>query len=441
MSDHMNAMMERVKRIEKIHTAVQAFRAMHNKYDPPPEDNPDTPAKGDPKLTINDMGEKINTWKKLEVNILPSIKEQLTSLATSLDLLDLEEHPNPNPELTLEILSKLDESLESAVFLTKSFALESPVPDEKHDHHLEKSKLFRSSQLKANIKALIYTRIRRLLQCCQEFLGLCNLSIAVGDDPAAQQEASRSRQLINLYIFRAGDLIDKTIRWSRKSDWAIIHDDWLLVAGTFTQALEDLTTLANPMIDSPPELASLTINPTEEHDQIGLTNTRRARNDAMRKRLIEVIVSIMSLVKLARILVKKLSRMVPRKPIYELDTEMNSETIRRLRDAFDPMTPTFEVLGWDLQDIYMFNRLIAVTDLDSLHASVEKLLEAISKTLTGLDSNFFTSLYGAEHAPTKNDFLTWSLTLKELWETTAGRSLDLISSLKHELDQELGPEH
>ncbi|KNE86444.1 hypothetical protein PSTG_20195, partial [Puccinia striiformis f. sp. tritici PST-78] len=126
-----------------------------------------------PNLTIDEMGEKADLWEKLQSELLPSIRNQITALLTSLDLHDLEKHPSPDLDATLEILSNFDRTLETIVASTVSFALRSPLPDEQHDHRLKNLKSFRSSQLRLKIKSLIHSQIYSLFECCEELLTWC----------------------------------------------------------------------------------------------------------------------------------------------------------------------------------------------------------------------------------------------------------------------------
>ncbi|POW05349.1 hypothetical protein PSHT_10826 [Puccinia striiformis] len=310
--------------MQQLRIAAYAFARISHKYDQSLEGNTDTSGTmtRDQDVPIGDMGEKSKIWERIETQLLPSIREQITSLATSLNLQASEELPNPNLELALVILSKLDLNLENALSLTQSFALGSPVPDERHDHHLKKWKSFRCFRLTASIEGLIHISIRTLLQYCAEFLQWCNLPIAERVDPSAQQEACKLRQRIHFYTSDAGDCIEDTIQWSRKSDWAIIHKNWIGIADSFSKALQDLNVLTKPTIDPASDLANLTINPTEEHDRANIANTH-ARTQEMRKRLIEVMISTIPLAKLGRISVKKALKMIPKQPMYKLDTELN----------------------------------------------------------------------------------------------------------------------
>ncbi|KAI9609196.1 hypothetical protein KEM48_002902 [Puccinia striiformis f. sp. tritici PST-130] len=132
--------------------------------------------------------------------------------------------------------------------------------------------------------------------------------------------------------------------------------------------------------------------------------------------------------------------MIPKKPMYDLDTEINSETIQYLRRTFFPISRRLDDLVFHLQHIHLGHRVITVAILDSLREPLGILLVAISKTLTDLESHLIPSLNGVEPASTEKDFNTWSLALKELWVTTTLRSLDLISSLEVATDQQLAPE-
>ncbi|KAH9442001.1 hypothetical protein Pst134EB_028275 [Puccinia striiformis f. sp. tritici] len=63
---------------------------MTRRYDYPPED--DVLCEENPNPTIDDVSEKAELSEKSESNVLPSVKEQVTSLLTSLDLHDLRQY-------------------------------------------------------------------------------------------------------------------------------------------------------------------------------------------------------------------------------------------------------------------------------------------------------------------------------------------------------------
>ncbi|KAI7937574.1 hypothetical protein MJO29_014889 [Puccinia striiformis f. sp. tritici] len=405
---------------------------MNHKYDLPPEHNNPFCAI-DPNLTIDEMGEKADLWEKLQSELLPSIRNQITALLTSLDLHDLEKHPSPDLDATLEILSNFDRTLETIVASTVSFALRSPLPDEQHDHRLKNLKSFRSSQLRLKIKSLIHSQIYSLFECCEELLTWCGMSIGVNDASVTRQEASNSRQQIHRLIAHARDSIDNAIEWSRRSGWSIIREDWLWVARSFNEALEDLTELTNPATLSTLDLASLTNNVEEESDFVNITDLQTRRN-ATREKLVQVAKSTIPLVKLARILVNKALKIIPQKPIFELDTEISSDTIEQLRKAFSPITVNLSTLACHFQDIHRRHEGITIAARDYLRASVVGLSEAMY-SLTDLAFHHLPSLHGVKLDSPESDFNTWSLTFKQLWDNTVARSLHLISSFEVEPEE------
>ncbi|KNE87410.1 hypothetical protein PSTG_19205, partial [Puccinia striiformis f. sp. tritici PST-78] len=132
-------------------------------------------------------------------------------------------------------------------------------------------------------------------------------------------------------------LIHDTIVWSLLSDWAIIRREWLMTVDRLDEFLEDLTKQAHPSPGTTPDIARLTISPTDDHDQVeqALLQTRRT---AVIEQTAEVANSIIPLVKLARIFVNKLLKMIPHKLTFEPDTRINSETLGQLHAAFGSIT-------------------------------------------------------------------------------------------------------
>ncbi|POW22664.1 hypothetical protein PSHT_01087 [Puccinia striiformis] len=130
-------------------SVVRVIQTMNQKYEFPSDDLASGPT--DPDLTIEDMATKSEILKKLQCNLLPAIKEHVTSLSKSIFDVD-EEYPNPDVELTRGILSDLDQTLQATTDSILTLADGSPLPDEKHDHCLERLKTFRCSQLRLKIK-------------------------------------------------------------------------------------------------------------------------------------------------------------------------------------------------------------------------------------------------------------------------------------------------
>ncbi|KAI9611840.1 hypothetical protein KEM48_004347 [Puccinia striiformis f. sp. tritici PST-130] len=204
----------------------------------------------DPNLTIDDMGEKAKIWERLESNLLPSIEELLSSLLSALDLHDLDTHPSPDFILTRKILSNLDETLENTASLAISFSLRSPLPDGKHDHHMNHFKTFRSSQIRIDIWRLMGT-IFSVFRRGRDFLEFYAVSIVSLNDPEFAGGVKLKERSSYCDI----------IKWYRKPDWAILQEDWLMIVTSCNTSFEYCVKIFDRPSDPTPDLNNLTINP------------------------------------------------------------------------------------------------------------------------------------------------------------------------------------
>ncbi|KAI9625240.1 hypothetical protein H4Q26_016431 [Puccinia striiformis f. sp. tritici PST-130] len=390
------------------------------------------------KLTFEDMNEKGEIFKTLQSNLLPTIKEQITFMLTSLDTHNSEEEePNVDLELIVKILPDLDQTIQSIVSSAVSLTHGLPLPDEKHDHHLKHLKNFRCYQLRVRVEFIIGSRIRGLLDHWAQLMRCCTVSIIVTDPTLARKEASNGQKRIRTSTANGRDSIDEAIAWSRKSDWAIVQGDWLSIAGKLAEFLKDLTILAYSLLDSTPDLARLTIT-TDESD---LNVSVVARRKALREGTMDVVRSAMPLLKLARILVKQTLKMIPKKPIFDLDSKINSKTLTQIDNAFEPMTRALLALVHGLEVLrWTGNNNITSARRDKLRALVNDLKPTMKTTVTILASHLMPLLSGADHAAPEIDFEAWSLTLEQQWDKVINRLLDLVSSFEVAPDEGLEPD-
>ncbi|KAH9441989.1 hypothetical protein Pst134EB_028263 [Puccinia striiformis f. sp. tritici] len=434
-----------------MHTTVSVGRVlggMTQKYDVLGEDT--ASHEKDPNLTVDDMGEKAEIWQRLKSDLLPSIKVQATALLTSLDLHDLEKHPIPDLELTREVLSDLDQTLANTVCSTISFFVRSPLPDEKHDHRMKNFKAFRFSQLRLKIRALIRGSIRVLFESSRELLHLCILSLMTSSVSATWQEASDLREDIQMCIAHAGKSVHNTIHCYQKSDWAVIRDEWLIEVTSCNDLLEAIAdvinrsnhrAIANRASDSTPTLANLTINSADEANLIVGTPNPQNRREASRELMLDGIRTTISLVKLTRMCVKKALQMIPKKPVFELDTELNSEAIVRLQGAFGSITGKLSTHLHHQRCVNRRDGVVSIASRDRIYTSVKELSQELRSCLSDLESYLVPCLPGVDDASQTSDFSGWSLTIKQLYEQAVDRSLDLLSSLKFEPEQQVEQEN
>ncbi|KNE99850.1 hypothetical protein PSTG_06939 [Puccinia striiformis f. sp. tritici PST-78] len=428
-----NSAWELVERSHKIRSVVLVLEEMNRKYVFPLADV--TSGERDPNLTIEDMASKSEILKKLQCNLLPAIKEQITLLLKSLNDLD-EEYPQPDVALTLAILSDLDPILQATVASILTIADESPLPDKKHDHRLKNFKNFRCTQLRSKIELIVRAVAKHVLQCHGRFLKSCIMAILVTDPTLAWQEASESRQIISIMTADTLDSIDRTISWSLGSDWDIVRRDWLLAVGEINDLLVSFTEHANPSLDLTPDLARLTLGSTEEPDLLDRT-IFQTRRRAVMVLTAEVVASIITLVKLARILITKLLSMIPRKRNSEADTGINSETLQKFHNAFDSFTGHLMAIMCSVRFVQVkTGASLAVDFRDEVLTSLNRLTNTLETASTTVASHLMPLLHGAEYASHAGDFKAWSLTLEEAWDKVIARLLVRVSSFEVEPEQQ-----
>ncbi|KNE93933.1 hypothetical protein PSTG_12734 [Puccinia striiformis f. sp. tritici PST-78] len=423
-----------VKRSQEIFSVVSVFEDMNQKYEFPSADLTSGPT--DPDLTIEDMATKSEILKKLQSSLLPAIKEHITCLLKSVEDSE-EECPHPDVDLTLRILSDLDQTLKTTVSSTLTLTDGSPLPDGKHDHRLEKLKSFRCSQLRIKVDCIISSVAQSVLECYTTFMQSCAMAILVTDPARDWNQASKSKQDIRILTADVIDSIDDTIAWSLASDWAIVRGGWLMALGEIDSLLEHFMQHANPSLGLTADLARLTVSSTEESDLSDQTIAQTRRIAAM-ERTAEVVNFTIPLVKLARILVKKLLKMIPKKRKSEPDNDINSETLQLFHSAFESMI-------WPLRIIMSRVRLVQYREQATLTINfrdrVLKSLNDLKKTLetasTLVASRLMPLLHGVEYASPASDFKAWSLTLEEPWDIVLDRLLDFVSSLQVEPEQPL----
>ncbi|KNE91317.1 hypothetical protein PSTG_15247 [Puccinia striiformis f. sp. tritici PST-78] len=418
---------EGLARLDELSCVGVLLEEMMQKYDVPWED--DGLDERDPNLTIDDMGEKAKIWERLELNLLPSIEEQLSCLLSPLDLHDLDTRPSPDFILTRKILSNLDKTLENNASLAISFSLRSPLPDGKHDHHMKHFKTFRSSQIRMEIRRLMGT-IFSVFRRGRDFLEFYAVSIVSLNDPEVLQGVSNSRRDLPI-----GDII----KWYRKPDWAILQEDWLMIVTSCNTSFEYCVKIFDRPSDPTPDLNNLTINPAAVDLTVNDANIRTEGDASLREPLLGMTRLTITFVKLTRIWVKKALKMIPKGPVFELDTEINSETMKRLRNAFHCISGSLILLSQDLEQVYWRNRAISIAYRDSIHSSVLSLSEGMESCLSDLNP-YLVSSRSSDNNLIESDYEEWSLTLEQEWKKAVDRLSGLIVSLEIDPEQQPEPE-
>ncbi|KAI9625239.1 hypothetical protein H4Q26_016430 [Puccinia striiformis f. sp. tritici PST-130] len=421
-----------VARSEGMHSVAQVLQGMYQRYHLPLEDDLSVSCKTDPNLTIEEMAEKGEIVKNLLSNLLPSINEQIPSLVTSLDLDDLkEEHPVPDVQLALEILSNLDQTLKSILSSITSLTQESPRPDQKYDHRLQTLKVYRFSQLRSAILILVYIIIDRLAEFCRVSMRWHAVQILVTGPAQAWTQASKLKRGVHVVRDHGRNLIAETIAWHRKSDWAVIQGDWLHAAGTCDKQIENSTKLFNLSLKLISHLACLPRSSSEEPDMVAIIHTRRKSAIG---RMGEVARTAILLAKLTRTMARKVSQMIPRKPIFELDTEINSETLEQFRNAFESTIENLPILLGCLGKITWDQPTLTIPNRDEMVSSANGLAKSFNSTSTLFVSPLLDEI---EHSSPGIDFKAWRLSFGDSWDKVVDRLLYLVSSFEVEPEQQL----
>ncbi|KAI9605458.1 hypothetical protein KEM48_002156 [Puccinia striiformis f. sp. tritici PST-130] len=263
------------------------------------------------------------------------------------------------------------------------------------------------------------------------------MSMFASNDSTSLQDVLNSRKDLHTTIACVGDYIHDIVKLYRKSDWAILQEDWLMTVTSYDRSLGDFAYIFHHLSHPTPDLANLTINPVEQIElTVNDTNIQTRGDPSFRAPFMEMTRLTIIFVKLTRIWVKKALKMVPKRPVLERDTQINSETMKRLRNAFDCITGTLIVLSQDHGAVHHRNRAISIALRDSIRISVLSLSQDMRSCLSDLNSHLVPSR-PVGNTSIESDYEEWSLSLEQVWNKTVYQLLVLIPSLETDPDQQL----
>ncbi|KAA1129888.1 hypothetical protein PGTUg99_003717 [Puccinia graminis f. sp. tritici] len=382
----------RVRKASKSPAVVSALNGMTHSYNFSPDHI--APAVPDRNLTAQDMNQKAKILEELLSDLLPSINVQLNSLLSSLDLIDLDKNPDPDYVSTMEILSVLDQTLQSVVSSIVFLTLNSPLPDEKHDHGLKNLKIYRCSHLRNKVEALIVDIIsNRLFPTCASFVEFSALSTVCTQHHGVWNEVSRTREEIHMIVTDAQRTIKKTINWARKA--------------------------INPASQSIPE------------DDPTTTKNLNNENAAI-ELLAQLAKSTIPLLKLGRILVKRTLEWISKNLVFRIDAEVSSEALEQLRKVYKLIIVPLEDLGQLLGILQLRNRAINVENQPNIQRSVLNLTEAMNSCLVILDSYLLPFLDEDKDDSDKPHFESLFPTLRNLWDKASANLMGVALSFEFE---------
>ncbi|WAR54674.1 hypothetical protein PtB15_4B291 [Puccinia triticina] len=378
-------------------------------------------------LTIDDMDEKTELLDELESILLPLIKQQINSILHSLDLRDCEILPTPDFELTLEILSNLDQTLERTISSIERISLESPMPAETHDYHLKHCKEFRCSRLLWRIKAVVEGHLCELFRNFIQFIRVWELSDSRPESLEHRTKIFQKETEVLRITAHSDHSIDAIIALFRKSDLEIIQEEWLAAAESLDSVLEFLIMLSNCTIDSKKE---------------GIAGPADHRTNGQGAEIVGVAGLTIPLVKLARIFLNKLAKRTTEEYPFKLDTELNSETLNLLHQ--DPVSIA-ERLDQFVRTLWMIHkRNEPINNKDGIRTSLNGISKSLESTSLILAAHLTPLPHQSQWCSSEPHFKTWLLTLKNLWYRAMEHflnGLDCVGGGEYEQPRQQEPEH
>ncbi|KAA1098577.1 hypothetical protein PGT21_036606 [Puccinia graminis f. sp. tritici] len=379
----------------------------------------------DKNLTINDMGEKLKRLDELETSLLPSMEELIDQLLVALDIKGSSDYPGPQPDLdlTLEILSKLDKNLKRTVSSGVFLALESPLPDAEHDHHLDKAKIFRCTLLLHEIECLVVNQIYDLLVCCMSVVQWCESLSDCSEEALFQSEVLLSRREALMSATQCQHEIDRLIKFSQKSDLAILQMTWLPPAKLLNRVLVNFTHLTNPRFDSNPE----------PKRNFWIVEDRNQERAAPREEIAQVAKSTIPIIKLARILLGKLSRLSRKEVPFTLHSAIDSKSVNKLKSAQHAIAVQLDRIGLTLLKDHRTNEALEPI-FNQVHTVVKQISWIVEFHLVDIAFHLVPLphlLLNGVNSPTRHfraQFCPW----KQLWDVAVSRLLDFLCSIETE---------
>ncbi|KAA1102143.1 hypothetical protein PGT21_036300 [Puccinia graminis f. sp. tritici] len=399
----------------KTDLVVEALEYMDRKY----MFSSEREADADKHLTIDDMGEKLKRLDELETSLLPSMKELIDQLLVALDIKGSSDYPGPQPDLdlTLEILSKLDKNLKRTVSSGVFLALESPLPDEDHDHHLKKAKIFRCTHLLSEIECLVVDEIYDLLVCCMSVVQWCESLSDCSDEALLQSEVLLSRREALMSATQCQHEIDRLIKFSQKSDLAILQVTWLPPADLLDKVLVNFTNLTNPRFER----------------NAWIVEDQNQEREAPREEIVQVAKSTIPIIKLARILLGKLSQLSRKEVPFTLHSAIDSKSVDQLTSAQHSIAVQLDRIGFTFLKNHRTNQALEPI-FDQAHAVVKKISWIVESHLVDIAFHLVPLphlLLNGVNSPTRHfraQFYPW----KQLWDVAVSRLLDLLCSFETE---------
>ncbi|POW20675.1 hypothetical protein PSHT_03278 [Puccinia striiformis] len=330
---------------ERIATVIKTLTLLALRYHPSRRhaELDHSPGMETEELSQRQLDQKIMLLGRLESRYLPSIKDDLRTLSTALDPphLDPEEHPSFDIELTMETLTNVYQTIQVTSRFVRSVAIYTPVPMSTHDHHYKRCKAYRSKCLMSDVDGLEY----KLSDVFADYVRLLNswkLPIDHLEGPRYRRLAAREKTAICLRS------IDQIISSSQGSDFALLQTMW---EGMDPPLIRTLESLAN------------------------LIDCHKENHSALRKQVVKLARSTVTLIKLQTTLYNKISNTTTNNMQFTMGTEINSKTLSLLHGYPNQILQQCDSYIRDLQESH---------DIGSMTMAKTKSLPPVIQALQAL---------------------------------------------------------
>jgi hypothetical protein len=181
---------------------------------------------------------------RLQTSFLPSLQQQLADLMKSLDLTPSRIAPKPKLSDALAIAVKLGNTLTdigSSANTLAPWVIATHQNSSRIDQDYGVLKQFRCDALLLKINDLISHDLKKLFQAYLVFLRRGQFSIDNTTSSGDESGVLHGRKQIIEKSDQVSKLIEGTIKWSGRSDFGVLQDEWEDQANKISQSLAKLT--------------------------------------------------------------------------------------------------------------------------------------------------------------------------------------------------------
>ncbi|KAA1132087.1 hypothetical protein PGTUg99_036935 [Puccinia graminis f. sp. tritici] len=194
-------------------------------------------------LSIGEINDLNALLLQMENIVLPLLQQQLSEMLESLNLDGLSAKvPSPNLFYDPAIVFRLGHTVDQIAHFVQSIApiVVDPLHSyKKNDHDYGGLKFYRTADLIEKVNDLIHQHVQTLIDHHVRFIRARSNYHQIGFYNESEL-ILQSRNLIKATA-QTSKVIDRIIKWSKKSDFSMIQDDCLRFAKDLDPVLEELT--------------------------------------------------------------------------------------------------------------------------------------------------------------------------------------------------------